>query len=173
MIAVSLVACRVDFAGAADHNESQKPIKIRVDFEKSVDAPDVGYQRARTFLTDEEWNEQVSALRDRFTDWEKDNDGADIGRYLNDRFIIVALSAVSGDVEKIKRGIVWLAFYKEFNQQAPSVVSTALKKHRTSLAHLFQDFTWERASLYIKNKEWRKDHKRFSENAETAEKKGS
>jgi hypothetical protein len=131
--------------------------KLRFTPEQLTDGPGVGYQLVRTFLNEEQWQEMVSALRQKFSDWEKENEG-DIGRYLNDRFIIVALGAVSGDIEKIKKGIIWLAYYKEFGQQAPGVVKFALTRHRDSLSRLFDDFSWEKAAQYIKNKEWRKDN---------------
>lgn len=133
----------------------------------------LGYELSRTFLSEEEWSEQVASVQRKFHDWEKDNDG-DMGRYLNDRFLIVALGAVGGDIEKIKKGVVWLAFYKEFNQPAPGLVTLALKKHHNSIARLLKDFSWAQASLYIKNKEWRKDteEKKLTA-APSADEKGS
>jgi len=146
---------------AADSG-SKEPIRLASLEERGLDASTLSYELTRTFLTKEEWDEQVSQLRKRYNDWEKDNDGADMGRFLNDRFIMVALGAVSGEVEKIKRGIIWLAFYKEFNQQVPGVVSTAVVRHKESLTRLFKDFSWEKASTYVKNKEWRNDIRKKS-----------
>lgn len=148
-------------APAWSANESastaSEPVKL-VSFSEAenVDASSMSYELTRSFMTKEQWAEQVAAFRKKFEDWEKDNEG-DVGRYLNDRFLMVALGAVSGEVEKIKRALVWLALYKEFNQQVPGVVTTAMTRHRESLGRLLKDFSWDKASLYIKNKEWRKD----------------
>jgi len=139
---------------AADAS-GEEPIRL-ASVDKGLDASTLSYDLARSFLTQKEWDEQVSQLRKRYRDWEQDNEG-DMGRYLNDRFIMVALGAVSGEVEKIKRGIIWLAFYKEFNQQVPSIVSVATIRHKDSLTRLFTDFSWDKASRYVKNKEWRGD----------------
>lgn len=146
-------ACFAETAQVAQ--EQAANVSFVVD--QTIDARKISYDLTRTFLTEEQWDEQVKAIKRRFHDWEKDNDGADMGRYLNDRFLIVALGAVSGEAEKIKKGIIWLAFYKEFNQPPPGVVTTAMTRHRESLSALFTDFTWEKATKYIKNKEWRKD----------------
>ena len=59
-----------------------------------------------------------------------------------------------------QNGFVWLAYYKEFNQQVPTVVATVMRDHHASLLRLFKDFTWEKASQYVKNKEWRKDNQK-------------
>jgi hypothetical protein len=139
--------------------QAEKPAeKVSFALEAGTDGPTVAYQIMRTFLTDEQWSEQVSALQQKFAAWEKENDG-DIGRYLNDRFLVVALGAASGEIEKMKRSVVFLAFYKEFGQPPPTAVANALKKHKGSLSELFTDFTWEKAAEYIKNKGWRNDLK--------------
>ncbi|HEY3323138.1 MAG TPA: hypothetical protein VGP72_21980 [Planctomycetota bacterium] len=109
-----------------------------------------------TFLSKDQLQAEVKKLRSRFEDWEKDT-GGDMTRYLNDRLVIVALGAANGKVEKIQRGILWLAFYKQFNQDSPGIVEKFIREHHNSLERLFTDFTWEKASAYVKNKEWRKD----------------
>jgi hypothetical protein len=140
--------------------------------EPPTDGPTLAYQLMRSFLTDEQWAEQVSALQQKFSAWEKENDG-DIGRYLNDRFLIVAMGASSGEEEKMKRSVVFLAFYKEFNQIPPTAVANALKKHKGSLSELFTEFTWDKATQYIKNKEWRKDARSRKTEIVVSEKSGS
>jgi hypothetical protein len=172
-----LVGVSITFGAFASSPAGAPPVaqgetgKIRFTPEQLADGPGVGYQLVRTFLNEEQWQEMVDVLRRKFSDWEKENDG-DIGRYLNDRFIVVALGAVSGDIEKIKKGIIWLAYYKEFGQQAPGVVRFALMRHRDSLSRLFENFSWEKAAQYIKNKEWRKDNeqKKVSAAPKAAEK---
>jgi hypothetical protein len=149
---------------AASESSPAEPIRLVTFDEKALDASSMSYELTRSFMTKEQWDEQVAAFRKKFEDWEKDNEG-DVGRYLNDRFLLVALGAISGEVEKIKRALVWLALYKEFNQQVPGVVTVAVTKHRESLTRLFRDFTWDKASLYIKNKEWRKDTNHKTETA--------
>ncbi len=125
--------------------------------EAQPDGSKIAVKLAETFLTDAQFKQEVKKLRERYEDWEKDTQG-DMNRYLNDRLIIVALSAANGKVDKIQRGILWLAFYKEFEQEQPGIVAKFMREHQGTLSKLFTDFTWEKASQYIKNKEWRKDY---------------
>ena len=110
----------------------------------------------QTFLSDDEWQSEVDAIRDRYEDWEKQNSG-DMGQYLNDRLILVALGASGGKVDRIKKGIVWLALYYEFDQQAPGLVVKFMKEHQGSLTRLLTDFNWDKASQYIRQRKWRED----------------
>lgn len=141
-------------SGAAAEEKSFEPLLLLA--QKQPDGSRIAQVLAETFLTQDQWQQEVKKIRARFEDWERDTQG-DMGRYLNDRLIIVALSAANGKVEKIQRGILWLAFYKEFEQEQPGIVAKFMREHQGSLSRLFTDFTWEKASLYIKNKEWRKD----------------
>ena len=132
--------------------------------EEQPDGAKMAKALADTFLTEDQWRQEVKKLRQKYEDWERDTQG-DMSRYLNDRLIIVALSAANGKVDKIQRGILWLAFYQEFEQEQPGIVAKFVREHQPSLSKLFTDFTWEKASQYIKNKEWRKDledHKKAS-----------
>lgn len=124
--------------------------------EQQPDGAKMAKALAETFLNDDQWKQEVKKLREKYEDWERDTQG-DMSRYLNDRLIIVALSAANGKVDKIQRGILWLAFYNEFEQEQPGIVAKFVREHQGSLSKLFTDFTWEKASQYIKNKEWRKD----------------
>jgi hypothetical protein len=124
--------------------------------EQQPDGAKMAKALADTFLSDDQWKQEVKKLREKYEDWERDTQG-DMSRYLNDRLIIVALSASNGKVDKIQRGILWLAFYQEFEQEQPGIVAKFVREHQGSLSKLFTDFTWEKASQYIKNKEWRKD----------------
>ncbi|MCK6474721.1 MAG: hypothetical protein L6R28_23620 [Planctomycetes bacterium] len=116
----------------------------------------IAYDMVRTFLTEEEFQSEVSTLFSKFKDWESDTHG-DIDRYLNDRLVIVGLSAAGGDQESIQKGILWLAYYRAFRQGDPSMVRKFLEEHQGSLSRLLKDFTWEKASDYVKNKRWRED----------------
>lgn len=109
------------------------------------------------FSAKKQWQGEVKKLRTRYEDWANDNRNGSIGQYLDDRLIVVALSASGGKIEKIQKGMMWLAFYKEFNQQAPTVVTRFLAEHRGSMTRLFDQFNWDKASEYVKNKEWRTD----------------
>jgi hypothetical protein len=124
--------------------------------EQQPDGAKMAKALADTFLNDDQWKQEVKKLREKYQDWERDTQG-DMSRYLNDRLIVVALSAANGKVDKIQRGILWLAFYQEFEQEQPGIVAKFVREHQGSLSKLFTDFTWEKASQYIKNKEWRKD----------------
>lgn len=119
-------------------------------------APAVARALTETFMTDEEFKAEVEKVRVRYADFEKDTQ-RDMGHYLNDRLVIHGLAAANGKVEKIKKGLIWLSMYGEFQQPPPAFVETFLKNNIDSLTALFQDFNWDRASNYIKNREWRKN----------------
>jgi hypothetical protein len=121
-----------------------------------ADGPEIAYRLTRTFMTDEQWKQYVSEFRRKFRNWEADT-GGDMGRFLNDRLIIVALSAAGGEVDAIQRGMAYLALYREFNQIPPSIVTKFLTEHKDSAGRLLKDFTWGRASEYVKNRRWRED----------------
>lgn len=118
-------------------------------------APAVARALTQTFMTDEEFKAEVEKVRTRFADFERDTQ-RDMGNYLNDRLVIHGLAAANGKIEKIKRGLIWLSMYGEFQQQPPAFVEKFIKDNTQSLHALFQDFNWDRASNYIKNREWRK-----------------
>jgi hypothetical protein len=128
------------------------PLKI----EEPLDPSEVAYDLTMSWMKSDEWKKKVKTFKSRFDDWEASTDG-DMARYLNDRLICVALGCASGKIESLKDGFAYLALYKEFNQQVPSLVEKIFREHRQSLLKLFAEFTWERASEYVKNKEWRKD----------------
>ena len=130
--------------------------KVPLVIDEPLDASGVAYDLTMTWMKSDEWQQKVATLKSKFQDWESTN-GGDIGQYLNDRLILVAMGCANGRIDSIKNGFVWLAYYKEFNQQVPTVVATVMRDHRASLLRLFKDFTWEKASQYVKNKEWRKD----------------
>lgn len=140
---------------AAAEDKVFEPLALLTE-QPQPDGSKIAQKLAETFLTQEQWAKEVKKMRERFNDWERDTNG-DMGRYLNDRLIIVALGAANGKVDKIQRGILWLAFYKEFEQEQPGIVAKFMREHQGSLTRLFTDFTWEKASQYIKNKEWRTD----------------
>jgi len=123
---------------------------------RSDDGQRIAYTLTRTVLSEQQWEQQVGECLRKYQTWEKDT-GGDMGRYLNDRLIIVALSAAGGEVEKIQDGMAFLALYWQFGQQAPSVVTKFLAEHKNSVSRLLKDFTWEKASDYVKSKRWRED----------------
>lgn len=157
---LSIVLLSAPRAAAAD-KEFEPLLQLA---EEQPDGAKMAKALADTFLTEDQWRQEVKKLRQKYEDWERDTQG-DMSRYLNDRLIIVALNASNGKVDKIQRGILWLAFYQEFEQEQPGIVAKFVREHQGSLSKLFTDFTWEKASQYIKNKEWRKDledHKKAS-----------
>jgi len=155
VVILTLLLCAVRFVCAEEVTSTDDKF---VSLLKTDDpnGPEIAAALAETFLTQKQFRDEVEKLRSKYEDWEKDTQG-DMGRYLNDRLVMVALGAANGKVERIQRGILWLAFYKEFDQVTPAVVAKFLREHSVSLNSLFKDFTWEKASQYIKNKEWRKD----------------
>ena len=160
IVMLSIVLLSAPRAAAAD-KEFEPLLQLA---EEQPDGAKMAKALADTFLTEDQWRQEVKKLRQKYEDWERDTQG-DMSRYLNDRLIIVALNASNGKVDKIQRGILWLAFYQEFEQEQPGIVAKFVREHQGSLSKLFTDFTWEKASQYIKNKEWRKDledHKKAS-----------
>lgn len=110
----------------------------------------------RTFMTDAQFEAEAAKVHARFKDWEKETQ-CNLDQYLNDRLVGIALSAAGGEVERIQKGFVWLAYYKHFNQQMHPVVEKFLIEHRNSMSRLLTDFTWEKASAYVMSKNWRQD----------------
>lgn len=121
-----------------------------------MDGPNLAYAMMRTFMTEEEWQQRVADCRKRFETWEHDNHG-DMGQFLNDRLIIVALGAAGGDVKEVQKGVAYLALYKEFRQVPPGLVTKFLSEHTESVTELLSSFTWDKASEYVKTKRWRED----------------
>ena len=167
------------FAGAfgvsaADHSEVH-PLQFELTG-AAMDGPNLAHAMMRTFMTESEWQEHVAKCRRRYETWEADNHG-DMGQFLNDRLIIVALSAAGGEVEKIQNGVAYLALYREFRQVPPSRVMKFLREHKGSVSELLNGFTWVRVSEYVKQKKWREDIARRKElasqkSAEMAAKEG-
>lgn len=157
MLAV-LLACGVSAATVHAATSESGKINLSVDKDAVLDGPTLAYELVRTFMSEEDWKKEVAKIRSKYEDWERDSRG-DMGQYLNDRLIMVAMSAAGGDVEKVQRGMVWLAFYKEFNQASHPQVQRFLREHRGTTLRLLMNFSWERASQYIKTKEWREDLK--------------
>lgn len=133
----------------------------------TMDGPNLAYAMMRTFMSESEWQERVAECRRRFETWEHDN-GGDMGQFLNDRLIIVALSAAGGEIEKVQNGVAYLALYREFRQPPPGLVLRFLRDHKESVTELLNSFTWERASEYVKNKKWREDIARRKARAKQA-----
>jgi hypothetical protein len=125
---------------------------------ESLDGPTLAHGLVCAFLTEQEWESRVKELLKSHSQWKKDYDH-DLGRYLNDRLVAKALQAAGGEPEKIKEGMIWLAYYKELKQQEPEIIRTFLKEHKASLSKLLQNFTWEKATEYVKMKKWREDKK--------------
>jgi hypothetical protein len=121
-----------------------------------ADGPEIACRLTRTFMTEEQWKQYVAEFQRKFKNWEADT-GGDMGRFLNDRLIIVALSAAGGEVDAIQHGMAYLALYREFNQAAHPAVTKFLTEHKDSAGRLLQDFTWDKASDYVKNRRWRED----------------
>ena len=117
--------------------------------------PALSREMVRTFLTDEAWKKEVERLKGQYKEWSKEHD-SDMGTYLNDRFLMTALAAGGGNLERIRRAIIWLAFYHEFSQAAPLIASKFLEKYKESVKGVFKAFTWERVAQYVVSKEWRK-----------------
>jgi len=122
----------------------------------SMDGPAIASAVKDTFMSRKEWEKEVERFWSRFKDWETDSGGS-LGNFLNDRMIIVGLGAAGGKPEKVRKAVMWLAMYKEFDEEQPSYVTKFLRENRDSLIGLFTGFSWEKATEYIQNRQWRKD----------------
>lgn len=158
IFAVTLLALSLSVKAVYAATSESGKINLSIDKDAVLDGPTLAYELVHTFMSEDEWKKEVAKIRSKFEDWERDSRG-DMGQYLNDRLIMVAMSAAGGEAEKIQRGMVWLAFYKEFNQPAHPQVQKFLREHRGTTLRLLMNFSWERASQYIKTKEWREDLK--------------
>ncbi len=127
-----------------------------LDENKDAAGPALAREVVRTFLSDEDWSKEVVRIRKQFEVWKGENEG-DIGKFLNSRFLAVALAAVGAKTEKMQKAAIWLALYQEFKESPPVMVPRYLKSHRPSLERVFKAFSWERAAQYVKGKEWRQD----------------
>lgn len=153
VLSLSFAAHAANETNKAD--DAKLPLPRTIEWQ-SRSGSSIAYDMVRTFLTEEEFQGEVSTLFSKYKDWENDTHG-DIDRYLNDRLVIVGLSAAGGEQEAIQKGILWLAYYRAFRQADPSMVRKFLEEHQGSLSRLLKDFTWEKASDYVKNKRWRED----------------
>lgn len=152
-------ACDALGASAGDTPDpatgAETPVAIK--FDGPQDATRVAREVVGTFMKDEEWKKQVAELRKKYENWAQDHDGDDMGRFLNDQLVSVGLAALNGNIEKLKKLALWVAFYHEFKQPLHSLALEFGKENKDSLACFFQTFTWERAHVYVKNSQWKKD----------------
>lgn len=123
---------------------------------RSDDGPRIASELTGTFLTPPAWQAYVARFLKKFENWHQDTT-EDIGRYLNDRLVIVALDAIGGEAPKIQGAVAYLALYREFHQPVPSLVQDFLREHPGSMGRLLRDFTWEKASDFVKNRRYRED----------------
>lgn len=146
--------------------------KLKSVKEDPNDAARVAREAVATFMGDAEFKAKAAELRKKYERW-KEEYREDMDRYLNDRIIPVALAATSGKADKLKEGALFLAYYYEFRQPVPSLVSDFVKDNLDSLNRIFGAFTWERGAAYVKAKQWRKDldEKRKEEAKKTSQEK--
>lgn len=144
-----------------DPHKPLAPLVLKL--EDAADASRISYELARNFLSEEQWKARVAETRRKFADWEKDNVG-DIGSYLNYRLPAIAFSVSSGKMDRLKEGAAFLALYREFEQPLPQAVTSFARDNLTSLNALLGAFTWEKASEYVKNRQWLKDRRSAQQN---------
>lgn len=130
--------------------------KLKSVKEDPNDAARVAREVVATFMSDADFKAKAAEIKRKYERW-KEEYREDMDRYFNDRIIPVALGATSGKVDKLKEGALFLAYYYEFRQPVPSLVSDFVKDNLDSLNRIFGEFTWERGAAYVKAKQWRKD----------------
>ena len=129
---------------------------LLLEIAQSKDGPGLAHALARCVFTDAQLQDKAKEYLSRMDDWEKDTGGSKED-FLGARLVSVALSASGGDQEKIQKAIQFLAMYKELGLDEPQMVTTFMKEHQSSLTRLLNDFTWVKASDYVKSKRWRED----------------
>jgi len=126
------------------------------------DGPQDGSRLARelvrTFMTDEAYAKRVDEVKARYARWHAEHK-LEMDRFLNDRLPGLALAAFGAKVEHLQEGALWLSFYHEFHQPTHSLATSFITDNHASLARLFADFTWAKASQYVKDRQWAKDKK--------------
>lgn len=156
-----------DAAGNKPVEKEKEAFRPHALFLEGQSIPEVAYALTQTFMTAEEFKDEVKKVKDRFSDFEKDTHG-DMSRFLNDRLVVIGLAASNGKVDKIQKGLVWLSMYKEFQQVPPPVVERFAKENKASLMALFEDFNWDRISDYIKHRRWLNKKNEEGESKKTA-----
>lgn len=144
--------------GADGPSDADKPavITLKSIQEDANDAARAAREVVRTMMSDEEFQKRVKEIEKKYKAWNEEN-REDIGRFLNDRLVSVALGATSGKEDRLKEGAVFLALYREFKQPLPSLVTDFVRDNHASLQRIFGAFTWKSACAYVKNKQWKKD----------------
>ena len=120
----------------------------------AADATRIAREAAKAILSKEEWQAEVDKMKHRFANAKSDGD-ADMGQFLNDHLLGIALAARGGDIPKLRDGLVFVAMYKEFDQPLPDALTNFIKLNLDSINHLVSEFTWDKAQAYVRNKQWR------------------
>lgn len=157
VLSIVLLVAGLTPAFAGEPRSDFEPYKLLAD---DADSPSVAHALALTFIQPKELQAEVAKIRSRLEDAERDGGDGDPERYLNDRLLGHGMSALGGKEDRLKRAIVWVALYKEFDCTPPDYVANFIRANRDSLLNLLQDFSWPRASQYVRNREWRKTGKR-------------
>jgi hypothetical protein len=170
-VGVSLAVSQSSWAASpSERNESETKVVVSVpsagvtpinpstllDISKSRDGAGLAHALARCVYTEQQLQEKAKDYLSKMEDWANDTGGSKED-YLGARLVGIALSAAGGEPEKIQKAIQFLAMYRELGLDEPQVVVTFMKEHQGSLNRLLTDFSWAKASEYVKSKRWRED----------------
>ncbi|MCZ7647617.1 MAG: hypothetical protein M5U26_20560 [Planctomycetota bacterium] len=157
-LALGLPGARLGAEDAAPAAEGPTPeLRLASPQDAARVAKDLSIRR----LGEGPWADALIAMRKKYDNWAEgrrhEGRDDDIGRYLNDQLVILAFRALGGRVEALQEGALWLSFYPSCRQPLPELVTDFLKRHQDSVNGVLGAFDWEKASAYVKAKQWKKD----------------
>jgi hypothetical protein len=153
-IAVSVTGLLTVGGLYADDAETKSAVALKI--ENIRELPRLAHALVMTFMTENQWKEQVANIRKRCERWQDEHE-EDAGRFLNDRLTGIVAAASSGRLARLKEGAIWIAMYGEFEQPLPALVIDFAEKNRSSLNRLLAKFTWDDACAYVRGRKWRKE----------------
>ena len=127
-----------------------------LEISKNQDGGGLAHALARCVYTESQLQDKAKDYLSKMEDWANDTGGSKED-FLGARLVGIALSAAGGEPEKIQKALQFLAMYREMGLDEPQMVVTFMKEHQGSLNRLLTDFSWAKASEYVKSKRWRED----------------
>jgi hypothetical protein len=116
------------------------------------DIEDIAYEIAQKEMKPGDWAKYVKSAKSRYETWSNDNDGGSVKRYLDDKLVEQAPSALGGEIKNVKKMVFWVALYKEFGEPAHSRLRELAVTYEADLDDLMSNFSWEKAASIIKNR---------------------
>ncbi|HYF47851.1 MAG TPA: hypothetical protein VEJ63_00480 [Planctomycetota bacterium] len=113
---------------------------------------EIAFELAQKEMKGDEWKKYVQSTHKKFETWSMDNGDAPMKRYLDDKLVEMAPGVLNGNVKALKKMVMWVALYKEFDEPAHSQLEELAFTHKSDFDELLKDFSWERFAEAIKNR---------------------